>query len=139
MFHASNILLQSNKLDKNSVINKFNDLVNNVLGQLNTEHLNRLIDSATKYIPANARPDLIDGIVSGRCRSLDFRPLTTNSKFKEQRVKNLTINEQFYLLAHLDLERIYPKIGKLNPDFIRTLQIVIRDYFTDAESDMNFE
>ncbi|MCC2625792.1 MAG: hypothetical protein K0R14_1665 [Burkholderiales bacterium] len=116
MFHADYILLQSRPFDKTSVINKFEDLVYDVLGQLKLEHLDRLVYSARKHVPdINLRNNLIDGIISSRCGSY------------KKIFSNLSINEQFYILAHLNLDLLSPKVEDPNPVFVRLISSFVRE------------
>ncbi|HLX54889.1 MAG TPA: hypothetical protein VKR58_13170 [Aquella sp.] len=115
MFHADYILLQSRPFDKNTIINKFSDLVYDVLAQFKLEHLDRLIYSADKYVSdGKVRNNLIDGIISSRCNSLG------------KMFSNLSINEQFYVLAHLNLDLITPKVEEPSPVFVSLVQSFVR-------------
>ncbi|MCC2624574.1 MAG: hypothetical protein K0R14_447 [Burkholderiales bacterium] len=116
MFHASDILLQSRPFDKISVINKFEDLVYDVLGQLKSEHLDRLVYSARKHVSDPLlRNNLIDGIISRRC--------DTYKKI----FSNLSINEQFYILAHLNLDLLSPKVEDPSPIFVSLVSSFVRE------------
>jgi hypothetical protein len=116
MFHAEYILHQSRPFDKTSIINKFSDLVYDVLGQFKLEHLDRLIHSADKYVSDNkVRNDLIDGILLSRCDSL------------KKMFSGLSINEQFYVLAHLNLDLLTPKVEDPNPVFVSLVRSFVRE------------
>jgi hypothetical protein len=116
MSHAADILLQSRPFDKNSVINKFEDLVYDVLGQLKLEHLDRLVYSARKNVSdINLRNNLIDAIISRRCDSL------------KKIFSNLSINEQFYIMAHLNLDLLSPKVEDPNPIFVSLISSFVRE------------
>jgi|SRR6185437_509430 len=115
MFHADYILLQSRPFDKNSIIDKFSDLVYDVLAQLKLEHLDRMIHSVDKHVSdEKVRMDLIDGIISSRCNSLKM-------------FSNLSINEQFYVLAHLNLDLVSSKVEEPNPVFVSLVQSLVRE------------
>lgn len=116
MFHADYILLQSRPFDKNSIINKFSDLVYDVLAQFKAEHLDRLIHSADKHVTEEkVRMDLINGIIRGRCNSL------------KRMFSELSINEQFYVMAHLNLDLISPKVEDPSPAFVSLISSYIRE------------
>ncbi|MCC2626220.1 MAG: hypothetical protein K0R14_2093 [Burkholderiales bacterium] len=116
MLHASDILLHSRPFDRTSTINKFEDLVYDILGQFKSEHLDRLIYLANKRVPdIEIRRSLIDGIISGRC-----------SKLKKL-FSNLSINEQFFILAHLNLDLLTPKVEDPNPVFVSMVHSFIHD------------
>jgi len=116
MFHADYILLQSRPFDKNSVINKFEDLVYDVLGQLKLEHLDRLIYSTRKHVSdISLQNNLIDGIISRRCNSL------------KKIFSNLSINEQFFIAAHLNLDLLSPKVENPNPVFVSLISSFVRE------------
>jgi hypothetical protein len=116
MLHASDILLHSRPFDRTSTINKFEDLVYDILGQFKSEHLDRLIHSVGEDISDNeVRGSLIDGIISGRC-----------SKLKKL-FSNLSINEQFFVLAHLNLDLLTLKVENPNPIFVSLVHSFIHD------------
>ncbi len=116
MFHTEYILLQSRPFNKNSIINKFSDLVYDVLGQFKQEHLDRLIYSVGEDISdEKVRMDVIDGIISKRCNSL------------KKLFSNLSINEQFYVLAHLNLDLLTPKVERPNPVFVNLVHSFVRE------------
>jgi hypothetical protein len=116
MFHASDILLQSRPFDKTNTINKFDDLVYDVLGQLKLEHLDRLVYSAMKHVSdIKLRNNLIDGIIGKRCDSL------------QKIFSNLSINEQLFILAHLNLDLLTPKVEDPNPIFVRLISSFVRE------------
>jgi len=115
MFHADYILLQSRPFDKNSIINKFSDLVYDVLAQFKLEHLDRLVHSVDKYVSDDkVRNNLIDGIISSRCNSLKM-------------FSDISINEQFYILAHLNLGLVTPKVEEPNPVFVSLVNSFVRE------------
>jgi hypothetical protein len=116
MFHADYILLQSRPFDKNSIINKFSDLVYDVVAQFKLEHLDRLIYSVGKDISDDdVKNNLIDGLISRRCNSL------------KKMFSNLSINEQFYVLAHLNLDLVIPKVEEPSPVFVSLVQSFVRE------------
>jgi hypothetical protein len=116
MLHASDILLHSRPFDKTSTINKFEDLVYDILGQFKSEHLDRLIYLTSKRVSdIEIRRGLIDGIISGRC-----------SKLKKL-FSDISINEQFFVLAHLNLDSLTPKVENPNPIFVSMVHSFVRD------------
>jgi hypothetical protein len=115
MFHADYIILQSRPFDKNSVMLKFSDLLYDVLGQFKAEHLNRLIHSVGEDIPdEKIRNDLIDSLISSRCNSLKM-------------LSNLSLNEQFFALAHINLDLLNTKVEDPNPVFVKLVQSLLRE------------
>ncbi|MCE3267824.1 MAG: hypothetical protein K0R49_76 [Burkholderiales bacterium] len=133
MLHASNILQQSLPFDKNSVDKKFTDLINGILNQLKEEKFDKLLDSTIKQTPCNSRRKLINGMIKGRCENFDLKPPVSNgySQIKKERLKNLTLNEQFYLLAHIDFKSIdnwtNPRPDNLNSEFVSIVQSIISE------------
>lgn len=118
MFHANDILLQSRSFDKNSTQNKFSELIYNILAQFKAEHLDRLINSTGKYVSdEKVNTDLIDGIIKGRCSSLKMLP-------------ELSIREQFYILAHMNLDLVTPEMEKPSPVFSNLIYSIIRQAMT---------
>jgi hypothetical protein len=116
MFHTEYILLQSRPFNKTSIINKFSDLVYDVLGQFKAEHLNRLIHSVGEDISdEKIKMDVIDGIISKRCNSL------------KKLFSSLSINEQFYVMAHLNLDLLTPKVEYPNPVFVNLVHSFVRE------------
>ncbi len=116
MFHTSDILLQSRPFDKTNTINKFEDLVYDVLGQLKLEHLDRLAYSAKKHVSdIKLRNNLIDGIIGKRCNSY------------QKIFSNLSINEQLYIMAHLNLDLLSPKVEDPNPVFVSLVSSFVRE------------
>ncbi|MCE3267763.1 MAG: hypothetical protein K0R49_15 [Burkholderiales bacterium] len=115
MFHADYILLQSRPFNKTSIINKFSDLVYDILGQFKLEHIDRLIYSVDRYVSdEKVRTDLVDGIIRSRCNSLKM-------------FSNLSINEQFYVLAYLNLDLVTPIVEEPNPVFVSLVHSLIRE------------
>ncbi|MCC2625647.1 MAG: hypothetical protein K0R14_1520 [Burkholderiales bacterium] len=115
MLHADHIILQSRPFNKNSVMLKFSDLLYDVLGQFKLEHLDRLIHSVGEDIPdEKIQSELIDGLVSSRCNSLKM-------------LSNLSINEQFFVLAHLNLDLLNTKVEDPNPVFVKLVQSFVRE------------
>jgi hypothetical protein len=116
MLHASDILLHSRPFDKTNTINKFNDIVYDILGQFKLEHLDRLIYLTNKRVSdIEIRNSLIDGIITGRC-----------SKLKKL-FSDISINEQFFVLAHLNLDSLTPKVENPNPIFVSMVHSFVRD------------
>ncbi len=116
MHHASDILLHSRPFDRTYTINKFDNIVYGILGQFKLEHLDRLIHSVGEDISDfSVRSSVIDGIISGRC-----------SKLKKL-FSNISINEQFFILAHLNLGSLTPKVEDPNPIFVRMVHSFVRD------------
>lgn len=116
MFHADYILHQSRPFDKNSVIFKFSDLVYDVLAQFKSEHLDRLIHSVDKGVTdENVQIDLIDGIIRSRCNSM------------KKMFSNISINEQFFILAHLNMDLLTPKVEEPNPVFVDLICGIVRE------------
>lgn len=107
MLHASDILHQSRPFDRKSIIDKFSDLIYDILGQFKAEHLDRLIYSTDKHVPDKEdRKALIDGIIKGRCNSL------------QKMFTSLSINEQFYIVAHLNTDLLSTKVEEPSPIFV---------------------
>ncbi|MCC2625537.1 MAG: hypothetical protein K0R14_1410 [Burkholderiales bacterium] len=122
MFHADYILHQSRPLDKTSIINKFSDLVYDVRGQFKLEHLDRLIHSVSEDITdIKIQNDIIDGILSKRCDSL------------AKMFSSLSINEQFFVLAHLNLDLVTPKVQEPNPIFVSLVQCFVRELIVTGQ------
>lgn len=119
MFHTAHILLQSRSFDKNSIAYKFSDLVYDIRAQFRQEHLDSMIRSTEKYVSdEKVRTNLIDGIVSSRCSQL-------KKKFAE-----LSINEQYYVLAHLNLGLLIPKVEEPSPVFVSLVQSLVCEMIT---------
>ena len=114
MFHANDILLQSNSFDGNSIKNKFSTLICNIIDQLKAEHLDRLIHSSIKYVPNESKIDVIDGIIKGRCHSLKILP-------------KLSKTEQFYILANINLDLIIPQLEETAPAFSSLVYSIVRE------------
>jgi hypothetical protein len=116
MFHASYILHQSRPFDQNLVINKFSDLICDVLGQFKLEHLDRLIHCIGEDISdKKVRDDLIDGMIRTRCNQL------------ERIFSDLTLNEQFFILAHLNLDLLTTKVEKPSPVFVDMVCSIVHE------------
>ena len=116
MPRASDILLHSRPFDKTYTINKFENIVYGILGQFKLEHLDRLIHSVGKDIPNfDVRDSVVSGIISGRC-----------SKLKKL-FSDMSINEQFFCLAHLNLDSLTPKVEDPNPIFVSVVHSFVRD------------
>ncbi len=116
MFHANDILLHSSLLDEKSIQIKFSQLIQSIIDILKMEHLDRLIHSSTKHVPPEARVSLVDGIIRGRCDYL-------------KTLLNLSINEQYHILAKTDMALITPhKVEELNPTFANLVYSIVRGY-----------
>jgi len=122
MLHTAHILLQSRPFDKNSIAFKFSDLVYDVLAQLKLEHLDKLIYSVDKYASDDkVKNGLIDGLIGSRCNLL-------KEKFSE-----LSINEQFYVLAHLNLELLTPNVEEPSQIFASLVHSLVREMITTGQ------
>lgn len=116
MFHAGDIINQSRPFDKDSIIDKFTELLYDLHAQFKLEHLDRLIHSADKYISdLKVENSLIDGIISSRCNA-----------FKKM-FSALSLNEQFYILAHFNLDLLTPRVEDPNPVFMSLVNSLVRE------------
>lgn len=117
MFHTDDIVLYSRHFDKNSIAFKFSDLIYDIYAQFKEEHLNRLIYSVDKHGTYDeVKNSLVKGIISSRCNLL-----------KKKMSEALPINEQFYILAHLNLDLLTPKVGDTNPVFVSLVESFVQN------------
>lgn len=114
MLFTSNILLQSSSFDDALIVNKLSKLIFNITDQLKTEHLDRLIHSSIEDVPNEAKNDIIDGIIRGRCSSLKILP-------------KLTKSEQLYILANSNLSQVTPELEEMLPDFADLVYSIVRE------------
>lgn len=117
MFRTNDILLQSRPFNKNSISFRFSDLIYDVYAQFKEEHVDRLIYSVDKHGTYDeVKNSLVNGIISSRCNLL-----------KKRMSEKLSINEQFYVLAHLDLGFLIPKVEDPSPVFVSLVQSIVHD------------
>lgn len=117
MFHTNDILLYSRSFDKNSIALKFSDLIYDIYAQFKEEHVDRLVHSVDKHGTYDeVKNSLVNGIISGRCNLL-----------KKKMSEELSINEQFYILAHLNLDLLTSKVEDTNSVFVSLVESFVRD------------
>ena len=129
MSHADYIVLQSTNFDKNSIINKFSKLLDDILAQFKEDHFDEAIASIAKAVPDEAKLGLIDGAIMGKCKLLKVSGHLTGKQFDDYVPRifaELTINEQFYILAHMNLVLVNPKIDEPNSVFANLVYSIIR-------------
>ena len=131
MSHADYILLQPTKFNKNSLIARFDKLIEDILKQFRDDQLDKAITSIVKCVPDEAKLGLIDGAIAGKCKALKILNELTHTKFDNYVPKILgrfSINEQFYILAHMNLELVNPKPEEPNPVFANLVYSIIRHF-----------
>lgn len=130
MSHANYILLQSKVLEMDSIINKFSRLIDNVLAQLKEEKLHKSVASIIKCIPEEDKLGLISGLIQSKCQSLNVYDESTDENTDNCNSKVLSLlslNEQFYVLAHANLDLVRPKVEVPNSIFVDLVYTIIRD------------
>ncbi len=129
MSNLDYILLKNTNFDKKAVINKFANLIDDILVQFKADGFADAIAGIAKCVPDEAKLGLIDGAIKGKCEILKVTDLLTDGQFNNyvpRILANLTINEQFYVLAHIDLSLLRNKVEEPNLVFANTVYSIIR-------------
>lgn len=129
MSNLDYILLKNASFDKKAVINKFTDLIDDILTQFKADGFADAIAGIAKCVPDEAKLGLIDGAIKGKCEILKVTGQLTDEQFNNyvpRILANLTINEQFYLLAHMNLALVNPKAEEPNPVFANLVYSIIK-------------
>lgn len=129
MSNIDYILLKNSNFDKKAVINKFANLIDDILAQFKADGFADAIAGIAKCVPDEAELGLIDGAVKGKCEILKVTGHLTDKQFDNYAPRilaNLTINEQFYVLAHMELTSVNPKVDEPNPVFANLVYSIIR-------------
>ena len=80
-------------------------------------------------MPDEAKLGLIDGAIIGKCKLLKVSGHLTNKQFDyymPRILAGLSINEQFYILAHMNLALVNPKVEEPNPVFANLVYSIVR-------------
>lgn len=129
MLHADYILLRSVNFNKDLIINKFSNLLDDILEQFRADGFDKAVATIAKCVPGEAHLGLIDGAIKGKCEKLQVTGYLTNKQFDNYVPRifaNLTINEQFYVLAHTDLTLLRTKADEPSPVFANLVYSIIR-------------
>lgn len=129
MSNLDYILLKNTNFDKKAVINKFANLIDDILVQFKADGFADAIAGIAKCVPDEAKLGLIDGAIKGKCEILQVTGHLTDKQFDNyvpRILANLTINEQFYLLAHMNLTLVNPKVDEPNLVFANLVYSIVR-------------
>lgn len=129
MSNIDYILLKNSNFDKKAVINKFANLIDDILAQFKADGFADAIAGIAKCVPDEAKLGLIDGAIKGKCEILKVTAQLTDKQFDNyvpRILASLTINEQFYVLAHIDLTLLRTKTEEPNPVFANLVYYVIK-------------
>lgn len=129
MSNIDYILLKNSNFDKKAVINKFANLIDDILAQFRADGFADAIAGIAKCVPDEAKLGLIDGAIKGKCEILKVTGHLTDKQFDNyvpRILANLTINEQFYVLAHTDLTLLRNKVEEPDPVFANLVYSIIR-------------
>ena len=82
MSHADYILLQPTKFNKNSLILRFDKLIDDILQQFRDDQLDKAIASIAKCVPDETKLGLIDGTIASKCKVLKiYNEILKNDHF----------------------------------------------------------
>lgn len=115
MSNIDYILLKNTSFDKRIVIKKFANLIDDILAQFKDDGFADALAGIARCVPGEAELGLIDGAIKGKCKALKVAGYLSGKQFDNyvpQILANLTINEQFYILAHIDLSLVKPNVEK---------------------------
>ena len=129
MLNIDYILQKEADFDKNVVITKFVELIDDVLAQFRADGFADAIVGIAKCVPDEAKLGLIDGAIIGKCKLLKVSRYLTEKQFDDyipRILAGLSINEQFYILAHMNLVLVNPKIYEPNPVFANLVYSIIK-------------
>ena len=129
MSNIDYILLKNSNFDKKAVINKFTNLIDDILAQFKADGFADAIAGIARCVPDEAKLGLIDGAIKGKCEILKVTGWLTDKQFDNyvpRILANLTINEQFYLLAQMNLTLTNPQVDEPNPAFASLVYSIIR-------------
>ncbi len=130
MSNLDYILLKNSNFDKKAVINKFANLIDDILAQFKADGFADAIAGIARCVPDEAKLGLIDGAIKGKCEILKVTEWLTDKQFDNyvpRILANLTINEQFYVLAHMDLTLLRNKAEAPDPVFANLVYSIIRE------------
>lgn len=129
MSNIDYILLKNAGFDNSAVTAKFTNLIDDILEQFRVDGFADAIAGVARCVPDEAKLGLIDGAIKGKCEILKVAGHLTHKQFDNYVPKilaNLTINEQFYILAHMNLTLVNPKVDEPNPTFANLVYSIIR-------------
>ena len=129
MSNLDYILLKNANFDKKAVIGKFANLIDDILAQFKADGFDEAIAGIAKCVPDEAKLGLIDGAIKGKCEILKVTGQLADKQFDNyvpRILANLTINEQFYVLAHMNLAVINPKADEPNSIFANLVYTIIK-------------
>lgn len=111
------------------VIKKFANLVDDVLAQFREDGFIDALVGIARCVPGEAELGLIDGAIKGKCEMLTATCKLTDKQFDNHIpsiLAKLTINEQFYILANINLALVNPEVDKPNPVFANLVYSIIK-------------
>lgn len=103
--------------------------MDDILAQFRADGFADAIAGIAKCVPDEAKLGLIDGAIKGKCEALKVTGRLTDKQFDNyvpRILANLTINEQFYVLAHMDLILLRSKVAEPDPVFANLTYSVIK-------------
>ena len=129
MSNIDYILLKDASFDNSAVTAKFVNLIDNILAQFKADGFADAIAGVAKCVPDEAKLGLIDGAIKGKCEILKVTGHLTDKQFDNyvpRVLAELSLNEQFYLLAHMNLALVNPQVEEPNPVFANLIYSIIR-------------
>lgn len=130
MSNLDYILLKNTSFDKKAVMGKFANLIDDILAQFKADGFADAIAGIAKCVPDEAKLGLIDGAIKGKCEVLKVTGQLADKQFDNyvpRILANLTLNEQFYVLAHMELTSVNPKVDEPNPVFASLVYSIVRN------------
>lgn len=129
MSNIDYILLKDASFDNSAVTAKFVNLIDNILAQFKADGFADAIAGVAKCVPDEAKLGLIDGAIKGKCEILKVTGHLTDKQFDNyvpRVLAELSLNEQFYLLAHMNLALVNPQVEEPTPVFANLIYSIIR-------------
>lgn len=127
-------------LNHQAVFNKFNKLIDDIVAQFKLDGLVDAIQIVAKCVPDEANLGFIDTVIKSKCELLPVNGTLSETKFAKTAHANdtpkifaqLTLNEQFYILAHMDLTLIINEVDTPNPAFADLVCVIVRNTLLES-------